>query len=544
MARIVTRGAEGSQKDILDVLGRSRTYGRRRVRVERIDTHGAVVFLAGDRAYKLKRAVVFPYMDFSTPAKRLAVCRAEVKLNRRTAPALYLGLRAILPRNGELALGPLRQPNAIPKAEKKRARDWLVAMKRFPADALYDRIARRRGLRADEIDGIAEAIARFHARVPRVKAARRSRSLAQVVEGNLTEIGRQVPGLFTERDVRELARRSNAAVRRVRGLLSERRRAGFVRHAHGDLHLRNICAIDGRPVLFDALEFDPRLATVDVLYDLAFLLMDLEHRGLGDAANRLFNHYLALTVAPEGNALALKGLMALPLFLSSRAAIRAHTEAAAADAQPNARASAERRGDAKRYLRLALGFLVPPPPVLVAIGGLSGTGKTTLARALAPSLGAAPGAVVLRSDVIRKRLAGKHPLDRLPESAYGPDMTRSVYGAIARAADRALAAGHAVVADAVFAKPEERRAIGRVAARHKVPFVGLWLEAPPSTLVRRLIVRRNDASDATPAVLARQLDYNLGELTWTRVPAPERPDDVARRARRLVAVCKLRNIHA
>ncbi|HET9149398.1 MAG TPA: hypothetical protein VFO61_02870, partial [Alphaproteobacteria bacterium] len=227
--------------------------------MERIDTHGAVVFLVGDRAYKLKRAVAFPYMDFSTLAKRLAACRAEVRLNRRTAPALYLGLRAILPRNGGLSLGPLRQPDAIPKAEKKRARDWLVAMKRFPADALYDRIARRRGLRADEIDAIAETVARFHALAPRIKAARRSHSLSHVVEGNLAEIGRRTPGLFAEEDVRELAHRSRAAVRRVRSVLAERRRAGFVRHGHGDLHLRNICAIDGRPVLFDALEFDPHL---------------------------------------------------------------------------------------------------------------------------------------------------------------------------------------------------------------------------------------------------------------------------------------------
>lgn len=533
--------ASGLQEEICDFLSRPRTFGLRRGRIARIDTHGASVFLAGDRAYKLKRAVKFPYMDFSTSAKRLAACVAEVTLNRRTAPALYLGLMSVMERaGGGLALGPLREADAIPRSEKVCARDWLVVMKRFPADALYDRIAVARGLKADEIDAIAEAVARFHAAAPRATAPSCGRSLGWVVEGNLAEIGRRVPGVFDKKDAAHLARRSRAAWKRVRRLLAERRSEGYVRHGHGDLHLRNICAIDGRPVLFDALEFDPRLATVDVLYDLAFLLMDLEHRGLHGAASRLFNHYLALSVDPARGASALKGLAALPLFLSSRAAIRAHTEAAAAEAQASAREASLRRAEARRYLRLALKFLAPPPPALIAIGGLSGTGKTTLAQALAPRLGSAPGALVLRSDVIRKRLAGRDPLTRLPQSAYGLEMTQRVYGAIGRLADRALAAGHAVIADAVFANPEERRAIERVAARRKVPFVGLWLHAPAPALTRRLAARRHDASDANPTVLERQLRYDLGKLTWTRIPASGRPDDIVRHARRAIAACAAR----
>ena len=231
----------GGQEDTLAFLGRPSTYGRSRGRVQRIDTHGAVVFLAGRRAYKLKRAVKFPYMDFSTLAKRLAVCEAEVTINRRTAPKMYLGLMPVVARGAGLALGKLRQPGAISIADKAHACDWLVVMKRFPASALYDRIAVRRGLRADEAEAIAEAIVRFHDGAPKAIKRGQGRSLDWVVEGNLAEIGRRSPGLFARREVGKLARDLHDALRRARRLLAERRRVGLVRHVHGDLHLRNIC---------------------------------------------------------------------------------------------------------------------------------------------------------------------------------------------------------------------------------------------------------------------------------------------------------------
>ena len=527
----------GGQEDTLAFLGRPSTYGRSRGRVQRIDTHGAVVFLVGRRAYKLKRAVKFPYMDFSTLAKRLALCEAEVMINRRTAPKMYLGLMPVVARGAGLALGKLYQPGAIPITEKDRAGDWLVVMTRFPASALYDLIAVRRGLRADEAEAIAEAIARFHDGAPKAIKRGQGRSLDWVVEGNLAEIGRRSPGLFARREVGKLARDLHDALRRARRLLAERRRVGLVRHVHGDLHLRNICEIGGEPLLFDALEFDPKLATIDVLYDLAFLLMDLERRGLHAASNRLFNQYLALSIDPAGDMSALKGLAALPLFLACRAAIRAHTEAAAADAQRVRSKADDLRRGARQYLRLADAFLDPPKPVLIAIGGLSGTGKTTLARALAPMIGAAPGALVLRSDVIRKRLAGVDPLDRLPQSAYRPEATRRVYETMGRLAKLALAAGHSVIADAVFADVRERSAIERAALRLRLPFVGLWLYAPTQTLVNRLIGRRFDASDATPSVLDRQLGYDLGELSWERLSAARGSTDVTARARRCIAAC-------
>jgi len=277
--------------------------------------------------------------------------------------------------------------------------------------------------------------------------------------------------------------------------------------------LRNICLVDGVPTLFDCIEFNDRIACIDVLYDLAFLLMDLDHRGLSALANAVLNRYFDLAGEAEGD------LAPLPLFLALRAEIRAHVGVAAAAAQPDEAKAAQQIEAARGYLVAALAYLRPATPRLIAIGGLSGTGKSTLAYGLAPTVGRPPGARVLRTDVLRKRLAGVAPETRLPDSAYGSDMTVRVYAALYAAAGEALAAGRPVIADAVFADPVERAAIAEVAARAGVPFTGLWLDAPPEVLEARVAARSGDASDATVAVLRRQLGYDIGRIDWTRVDA-------------------------
>ena len=220
-------------------------------------------------------------------------------------------------------------------------------------------------------------------------------------------------------------------------LLDRRRAAGKVRRCHGDLHLRNICLLDGRPTLFDYLEFSDALASIDVLYDLAFLLMDLDHRGLTDFANLVLNRYLDLTDEDDG-------LSAMPLFLSLRAAIRAHAQATAMDRVAHAESKLEMAAEARRYLYLAARLLRPRPCHLVAIGGLSGSGKSTLAASLAPEIGAR----VLRSDVIRKKLFGVAPEAHLPETAYTAEVSRQVYEALREKTASALAAGCSVIIDA------------------------------------------------------------------------------------------------
>ncbi|MDB5371988.1 MAG: hypothetical protein JWP04_630, partial [Belnapia sp.] len=297
-----------------------------------------------------------------------------------------------------------------------------------------------------------------------------------------------------------------------------------VRRCHGDLHLANFCLWQGRITPFDALEFDEALATVDTGYDLAFLLMDLEHRLGRPAANRVLNRY----VARSGDA----GLVgALPLWLSLRAIIRAHATAIGSIGGDDG----SRGNDGLSYLARAEAVLRPAPARLVAIGGLQGTGKSRLARALAPDLGAAPGALVLRSDEIRKRQAGLAPEQRLLPEAYSTAASAAVFAELTATAVATLAAGHAAVADAVFLRPEERAAI----AAAGIPFTGFWLTAPLEVLRGRIAARsadpRGDASDADAAVLAAAAARDAGPIDWQVLDAAADPVPAACEALRLAA---------
>jgi uncharacterized protein len=302
-----------------------------------------------------------------------------------------------------------------------------------------------------------------------------------------------------------------------------------VRRGHGDLHLGNIALIDGRPVPFDALEFDPLVASGDVLYDVAFLLMDLVERKLQPAANVVLNRYLAETRRLED----LDALAALPFLMSMRAAIRAKVTAArVAVARPADRAAAEKA--ATTYFELAAALIAPQPPALVAIGGLSGTGKSVLARGLAPELMPAPGAVMLRSDVERKALFGVAETERLPADAYTAEITAQTYAALGDKARRVTSAGHSAVVDAVFAAPDERAAMAAVASTVNVAFRGLFLTADLATRIARVGRRTGDASDADAMIAQQQESYALGAMDWSVIDASGTPKQTLSRAKAVV----------
>jgi uncharacterized protein len=493
------RGGDG-QHEIITFLSSSAAFGRRADPVERIDTHISIVWLAGDRAFKLKRAVRFDYVDFSTSDLRRAACAAEVRLNRRTAPSLYLGVIAVTrAADGSLAIGGDGTPV-----------DWLVEMKRFDQETLFDRLAERHRLDLALMEGVADAIVRLHESAePRPDRGGRN-GMAWVVDGNARGFDEQGGAALDTGERERLTAGCRAALERHTVLLESRRRSGLVRWCHGDLHLRNICLVDNAPTLFDAVEFNEDISCVDVLYDLAFLLMDLWRRDLRRHANIVFNEYM-------GRRLDLDGLPLMPLFLACRAAVRAKTSITAAGMQRDEREKRTLEKASREYLSLALTLLQPVPPTVIAIGGFSGSGKSTLARRLGPVVGAAPGALVLRSDVIRKALLGAPRSTRLGPDAYAPSVSRRVYDTIADRAATALRAGHAVIADAVYASADERGRIAAVAAAAGVPFVGLWIEGPRDVLAKRLDARAGDASDATPDVLDRQRQAGAGPLDWERL---------------------------
>lgn len=343
--------------------------------------------------------------------------------------------------------------------------------------------------------------------------------MAWVIDGNHAGFVDEGAGTLPPDLVARVTERARAAVAQHRHLLDARRAEGFVRECHGDLHLRNIVVLDGQPTLFDGVEFNPALSCVDVLYDLAFLLMDLWQHGLPRHAHTVLNEYLSATHDFAGLAL-------LPVFLSCRAAVRAKVAATAARLQPDAAERARQEALAREYLVIADHLLRPAPACGVAVGGLSGSGKSTLAYDLAPLLGPVPGAVVVRNDVVRKELAGVDPLTRLGPEHYTPEASARVYAAVADRAAVVWRAGHTAVVDGVFVRPDDREAIEHAAASAGVPFVGVWLDAPTDVLLERARLRRNDVSDADDAVVRAQLARQPGAVTWEHVDASGTPEAV------------------
>ena len=493
-----------------------------------IETHISLVFLGPDTVWKLKKSVALSFLDFSTIEARRRFCLQELELNAPAALGLYRDVVPILRgADGGLLIGGIADEGIGGIADEgiggiagegiggmageAGAVDWVLRMARVPAEDFLDRIAARGALDPPLLDRLADTVAAYHQGLPPVKTTEPAAAMRRVLDGNLR--ASRAAGL----DPIALAAWQAAivpALDRLAPWLGQRGAEGFVRRGHGDLHLGNLCLWQGRPVPFDALEFDEDLATIDVGYDLAFLLMDLDQRVGRPAANQMLNRAIART----GDAAMLRGL---PVFLSLRAIIRAHVEAA----RGNAAAS-------QAYLTAAILYLeASSGSVIIAIGGLPGTGKSTLARALAPELGPAPGALVARSDEIRKRLHGVAPEVKLPSTAYSEAVSTQVFAELAGQAETAARAGHAVIADATFLDPRHRAALQNAAAAAGVRFLGIWLQAPLDVLSAR-IARRNaeqaDASDATPAILhaaARAPNAvhpsGKGEC-WIAIPALDR----------------------
>ena len=503
-----------SQNAVFAFLSDPATHGGEKV--TRIDTHGAVVFLAGDRVLKVKRAVRFPFLDYSTLAKRKAACEAELEVNRPFAPPIYRRVAPITKDDtGRFSLDGDGEPV-----------EWALEMQRFDENATLDRLADDGKIDAKLADELGRVIASAHRATPIADADTWIAALGDYVEQNDEAFG-EWPTLFPADKAETFTDASRRSLKELQPLLRRRGEMGLIRRGHGDLHLGNIALIDDKPVLFDAIEFDPVVASGDVLYDLAFLLMDLVERDLRPQANIVLNRYLAETRRDED----LDALAALPFFMAIRAAIRAKVTAAKLSHADEANTPAI-ESSAEAYFVLATKLIAPPRPMLMAVGGLSGTGKSVLSRALAAYILPEPGAVVLRSDVMRKRLFDAAETDKLPKDAYTPQVSETIYNMLNEQAQRVLAAGHSAIIDAVFAKPEERELAAELANAAKVPFHGFFLTADLETRIKRVGGRINDASDADANVVRTQADYDLGTMNWTQIDASSTPDDTLARTRK------------
>jgi uncharacterized protein len=506
--------SSGDQEAVFCFLADPATHGG--AEVKRINTHAASVFLAGPVAYKVKRAVQFPFLDFSTLDKRKAALEAEVAANQAFAPELYLEVLPIVRHDGALAIGGEGSPI-----------EWALKMRRFDETKTLDFLADAGRIDKALIEELARAVAAAHKRAPVADAGAWIAALAEYIEQNDVAL-RERADLFEPQGIETLTARSRAAFTRVRPLLVKRGEQGLIRRGHGDLHLGNIALIEGRPVPFDALEFDPIVASGDLLYDLAFLLMDLIERKRAVDANLVLNVYLEETRRQSD----LDALAALPLFMSVRAAIRAKVTAAKLDgARQQERAAIA--AQAKAYFALACDLVAPSSPRVIAVGGLSGTGKSVLARALAPYVAPAPGAVLIRSDVERKAMFGVAQTEKLPAEAYAPEVGQRVYATLFDKARRVVAAGHSAIIDAVFAREAERASVTALTRSNQFTFRGFFLTADLATRIARIGERVHDASDANAEVARQQERYALGALDWTQIDASGTPEETLARAKKV-----------
>lgn len=458
-----------------------------------IDTACAHVFLASETAWKIKRHADLGYADFSTLERRKWALDRELAFNKAAAPDIYRAVRRIT-RGADGGLD-LDGPGELI--------DHVLEMRRFDERQVL-------AARPDTVDGeLAEALGRmiagFHAAAP-LRPAGGLTALSFTVGSNAQLLRETCQGLDQDR-VEAMIALTEVELERQAALLAHRAATGFSRRCHGDLHLGNILVENGQPILFDCIEFNDLLSDLDIQYDLAFLLMDLDFRGRRDAGVRALSAYMdeaARGFPPE----IWDGLAAMPLMLSVRAGVRAHVCAHSGD--PVA---------ARAYVEAAIDHLSPAPPVLAAVGGLSGSGKSTFSRAVAPRLGASPGAVILRTDEVRKRLLNVPPTQSLGREHYAPDAYARTYDVMMDNALAALKAGRAVVLDASFIDPDLRARAERLAATAGVPFRPAWLDAPAAVLEARVKGRSGDASDATVEVLREQLARGPGAMTWPIVDA-------------------------
>lgn len=478
------------QATLIQGLRKASAYPHPVGAVERIETHSAVVLLAGDFAYKLKKPVDLGFLDFSTLARRRFFCQEELRLNRRLAPALYLGVAPIT--------GPLDQPRIDGDGE---VLEYAVKMRRFSSRALLT----DRALDAGIIDAIVSRIALFHAGLPPAPPDTPFGAAEAVVEPmreNFAYVRTGIADASVLAAVNRLARWTELWFLRLRDKLEQRRRGGFIRECHGDLHRGNIAVIDAEPMIFDCIEFSPRLRWIDTMSEFAFFVMDLREAGENGLARRALNRYLELSGDYDGLAL-------LRFYQVYRAMVRAKVIGIRlAQGQLSGDERAKACVELRRYLQLCRAIAVRHRPRLIIACGLSGSGKTWFGNLLREHL----ALIHIRSDVERKRLFGLAANERTASAPgagiYDAEAGRRTYARLLALARDILGNRYSVLVDATFLKAAQRKPFQHLAAELGCRFTIVALDAPEAVLRRRVSERMASSSDASEAGLA-VLDLQL-----------------------------------
>jgi len=463
-----------------------------------LETHISWVILTGDYAYKIKKPVDLGFLDFSTLDKRRFYCEEELRLNRRLAPNTYLDVVPISGTPEQPVLG--GQGDAI---------EYAVRMVQFAQDAQLDRVLQRGELEPQQLDALARLVADFH---ETIEVATRDSdygepaTVCHAVEENFQQIRNCLPPGEAATQLDHSEAWSAAACKRLNKVFSGRKADGFVRECHGDMHLRNLAWIDGRPLVFDCIEFNPQLRWIDVISEIAFLVMDLQDRDQPHLAWRFLNTYLEHC----GD---YAGLEVLPFYLAYRAIVRAKVEVIRAS-QPGIAVDEQATAlkEFHAYLQLANSYTVATRPVLIITRGLSASGKSTVTQSLLEQL----GAIRIRSDVERKRLHGipaaTDARSGIGAGIYNAKAGRQTYDRLTELAGRVLAAGYTAIVDAACLKTEQVTLFRKLAESSQVAFVILECTAPADILRRRIAQRAKGVSDADRSVLEHQLS------NWQELP--------------------------
>ncbi len=492
---------DDNQAETIKLLSNPKTYGDKVHSIDICQSHIAILFLVGQNVYKLKRAVQYPNIDFSTPEKRKLACVNEMRRSAIYAPNLIMGTKSIRRlKNGRIKIG----------GKTGEEIDTLLVLKRIPKKSLLNYMLPSEKFDRFEAMDLAEKLAELHTKAKIYHTKFGVETLRQTILENESVLSCFTSNLFDREKLNQLTQKSLESLQKNTALITFRQKTGRVRKCHGDLLLSNIAFDKKEFLFFSPIEYDNNKECIDTLYDLAYLMMDMEAHGLRRLCNIMFNHYMAYTNDIEGYPL-------LPLYQSIRAAYRASVFARLSnlvEGKEKERVIAL----AHKYFDLACSFMTEHKPILIACGGLSGSGKSRVAREIGGQINPPPGAVILRDDIIKKQITGIAPHQRFDKSYDTPVFEKLVYNVLRQHAQTALSVGSCVIVDALFYSQAERKAIEKLAQKMQIPFYGFWMDAPLCVRAERVKTRKRNPSDIRKDwELESQLNLRTGPISWHKI---------------------------